>query len=388
MMSVSDAPAGSIVSACPLQKSKLQHLYRGDKHSSELLERVILCTDKIPPTFAQISSYDSEVCMQRILTAICKINAKKLSQGSIAVISANMTEKLLLGAYETKLDSNAIMKIVSPKVEIGEAILEQLAVDDRRIKHAQNIRQHFDKQYLAPCDVFVAVTLMQELHPESSLGNSEILSLLKATRTSGVTLHDVITLIPTRNTLLRRYIVPLLQAVTFWEMERPFISRREAVSTSSKGPPGENVPCSAMQTWIPATRQVNSNKIKQMSSLVNEKKPTGDTASAGLWQLLCTIKENNFFNIPMDVMEDVAMGVVDSIEKLSEKVQAGDYVSYDLERFLAAIVPREDRQVRMSRFSAKLLNSADSWRQPAQYPCRNQLCWYVLFYSHYFALCS
>ena len=158
--------------------------------------------------------------MQRILIAICKINAKKLSQGSVAVISVDMTEKLLMRAYQTKLDADVIMKIISPKVEVGEAILEQLAVDDRRIKHAQNIRQHFDKRSLAPCDVFVAITFDKELHPESPLDDSVVLSLLDATRKRGVTLHDIIALIPTHSTLLRTYIVPLLQAVTFWEMER------------------------------------------------------------------------------------------------------------------------------------------------------------------------
>ena len=152
-----------IVSACPLHESKLRQLYHGDEHLSKQLRQIISCSLKMPPTHDHISSYDSEVHMQRILIAICKINAKKLSQGSVAVISVDMTEKLLMGAYQTKLDA-CNNEIISPKVEVGEAILEQLAVDDRRIKHAQNIRQHFEKRSLAPCDVFVPITLIRELH--------------------------------------------------------------------------------------------------------------------------------------------------------------------------------------------------------------------------------
>ena len=50
--------------------------------------------------------------------------------------------------------------------EIGEAILEQLTVDDRRIRQVQNIRQSSDKQFLSPCGIYVAISLMRELHPE------------------------------------------------------------------------------------------------------------------------------------------------------------------------------------------------------------------------------
>ena len=83
------------------------------------------------------------------------------------------------------------------------------------------------------------------------------------------------------------------------------------------------------------------SKIKQRFSLDQLKKPIGHTANARLWQLLCTMKENNLFNIPVEVIEDVAIGVVDSIEMLREKVEAGDYFSNGLKRFLAAIEPTQ-----------------------------------------------
>ena len=50
-----------IVSACPLQESKLRQLYHGDERLSKQLGRIISCSLKMPPTHDHISSYDSEV---------------------------------------------------------------------------------------------------------------------------------------------------------------------------------------------------------------------------------------------------------------------------------------------------------------------------------------
>eukprot|EP00942_MAST-04A_sp_MAST-4A-sp1_P013601 g13601.t1 len=324
-----------ILSACPLRISQLKKIFQGvEKSEAAIMLIVQHILDPIVETI-QFQPKERELYTQRMLTAICKINAKNLSKGNTAAISVPMTEKLLLAAYKSKLHAAQIMKITSPEAEIGEAILEQLTVDDRRINHAQSIRQHYDKNFLTPCGIFVAITIMGELHPDLAFDAPVVVSLLQAAKSRLLTLNDIPSLISRNQEFLGMYFIPLLQAVTFWEIERPFIRKREIILSESENSFRYAKGTLRDDTPLPLPQKKNTTesegKAKGREALLNF---SSSPKIQKLSKVLYSIAEDHSLHLPDILIEDVMSGEVDSIRDLKGKIIAGNYGNFHFEPIL------------------------------------------------------
>eukprot|EP00943_MAST-04B_sp_MAST-4B-sp1_P002066 g2066.t1 len=311
-----------IISACPLSMLQLKRLLGQDTNPTSAITEIL---NNVPEEVIEQNNskvIDSEFFAQRILVAVCKINAKKIAHGKMPVISVKWTEKLLIMAYKFGLDTTEIARITSPNVKIGEAILEQLSIDNRRISHLQNIYQAGMRRFISPCCVFVAITLMRELHPNCMVQESVVMALLKAARNRSLCLNDVSTLMTICREDIDEYFIPLLKAATFCEMKASFKKRGDFFLSEFES---KTESLKLMPDIIAPTLPLQNRKETIVLAPELLLRPTSEFANRDLCQTIYATAKINNVHLSQQIIDDVTSGTVCTLNLLKNKIHSGYY---------------------------------------------------------------
>ena len=131
------------------------------------------------------------------------------------------------------------------------------------------------------------------------------------------------------------YFIPLLQAVTFWEIERPFIRKREIILSESensfryaRGALRDDTPLPLPQKNYTTESE---GKAKGREALLNF---SSSPKIQKLSKVLYSIAKDHSLHLPDILIEDVMSGEVDSIRALKGKIIAGNYGNFHFEPIL------------------------------------------------------
>ena len=203
----------NILTACPISIQKLQNLFAGEGALQKKIYALIDAltsqrgVQKVPHT-----KYIRVTNLQRLIVAICKINAESLSSGLMPLVPPATTEKLL-NACSYSLSDTSIMQIIE-ETETGEAIIRQLAADNLMLENFfRSGNNEDDNDIYSAQDIFVAFTLMREMNPDIRFSSFALSKLIKKAAKGLLSARQIAAIFGENEEIYRLWFLPFLQLV-------------------------------------------------------------------------------------------------------------------------------------------------------------------------------
>jgi tetratricopeptide (TPR) repeat protein len=202
-----------LLSAAPLSNRKILNLFAGDIDAQQAVKMIL---EVLESNFCPVQREEQrsrKTWTVRVLTAICKLNARKLSTGCMPVINVNMAERLLMATYNSNINLNTIVKITRSNSSVGKAMIQQLIADDKKLQSNSNFDSYFDESRYSAEDILTAYTITNELNNGMEISTNSLSVLVKSAAKKKLKIDEILKFLDVPKSILQRSLFPILKSM-------------------------------------------------------------------------------------------------------------------------------------------------------------------------------